>query len=470
MRNKLWMVLAVVVVLSLAAMAAACTTATPEVQIVKETVVVEKEVTAAPTAEKAKEPVTIVWWTDPALNKPARYPEMTGPGDFEKWVADEYTKDNPHVTVEIQMLDWADLAKKVPAAVAAGAPPDIMKDYLGRSSAYGYEEGIVVPIENIIPQEDIDDILPGLLDLYRINGKLHAMPAYFWEHHLNINMALFEAAGIADMAPLDDNDWTFAEFREAAEALKASGVDYPYALQVASEQGDYDTHAFIWGAGSNTWRNDCMGLDMDNDAALEALTFLNDLYQDGLINPDATTIGWNDQANLFYTGKSAMLGGGLSFINMSLPVAISEGNVTTEMDIAMTMYPHAEGASNGLAVGPTGYFVFEKEGRTAYELEEIAKFLNYINNESWQREVCLTNSQFPSRQSVGAPLAGDPNYELALKLVAERGTESMGLQCPNFPEIRTAMPAFWQAMFLGQATPQETIDGLMEMSADVFSQ
>ena len=135
----------------------------------------------------------------------------------------------------------------------------------------------------------------------------------------------------------------------------------------------------------------------------------------------------------------------------------------------MTMYPHADGASNGLAVGPTGYFIFEKEDRTDYELEEIAKFLNYINNEDWQREVCLSNSN--SVTQVGGSAAGRRSQLRAGAGVGSRARHRVdGAAMPHYYEVRTAMPAFWQAMFLGQTTPQEAIDGLMEMSADVFSQ
>jgi len=495
MRSKLLVVLGVLVALS---MLAACAPATPEVievvkevpveKIVKETVVVEKEVavekvvketvvvekevkvevTAAP---EKKEPVTITWWTDPAFADNKTWPECKIMGDYEKMIAAEYMKTHPWVTVEVQAMDWADLPKKVPAAVAAGVPPDIMKDYLGRSSGYAWEGGILENMEEILPQAALDDILPGMVDLYTIEGHLHGFPAYFWEVHMTLNYALFEEAGLTDMLPLDDHDWTFAEFRAAAEAIQAAGVDYAYADQVASEQGDYGTHSWIWGAGSNTWRDDCQGLDLDNDAALEAFTFLNDLYQDGLMNPDATTAGWQDVNNLFFTGKAAFLGGsGLNFLNVSMPNAIAEGKVPGPMDARITMYPHAEGVSQGLPAGPTSFFVFKKEDRTDYELGEIVDFLLYINGEKWLRDACLNNAQFPALKSVSAPLAGDPNYEMVLNWVAERGTESMGLQCPHFAEVRAAMPAFFQAMFLGQMTPQEAIDGMMEMSADIFGQ
>jgi len=269
------------------------------------------------------------------------------------------------VTVDIQVLDWADLPKKIPAAIAAGVPPDLLRDYLGRTSAYAYEE-VTVNLEEILPQEEIDDFLPDLITMNTINGHLHALPIFWWQHSMVVNAALFEEAGLLDMLPLDDYDWTFDEFYAAAKAIQDAGigVDYPMALQVASEQGDYNWLGFLWGAGTSAWRDDCQGLAFDKPEALTGLAFLNKLYQDGLNNPDATTLGWRDVENLFYTGKSAFLGGSIAVVNVTVPQAIKEGKVTAPMDVRLMMYPHAPGVVNGMAVGPTNLVMFKKEGRS----------------------------------------------------------------------------------------------------------
>ena len=84
---------------------------------------VEVVVTATPEPVKERPKVTIEWWTDPAFVTAPRCETCKNPGDFEKQAIDEYVKDNPNVTVNLQVLDWGDLPKKVPAAIAGGAPP-----------------------------------------------------------------------------------------------------------------------------------------------------------------------------------------------------------------------------------------------------------------------------------------------------------------------------------------------------------
>lgn len=416
-----------------------------------------------PVMAQDMEPVTITYWTDPALATPITMPEFDGIGQFEEAQAAEFMEMYPHVTVEVRGLDWPDLSSVVPAAIAAGDPPDIIKDYLGRTSGYGIAD-VTVDLSQYLPQEDIDDILPGLRDLYTINGELHAMPTYFWNHAMVVNLALFEEAGLADMIPTDDYDWTFDEYYAAITALKEANpeVEYPFALQVASEQGDYDFHGFIWGAGGDIWQPDCSAVAFDSEKTLAGVSFVNQLFQEGLINPDATTATYDEMWNYMYTGKSATVGGGLGAINVRVPNAEKDGLISVEAwDPIVMMYPHAEGESNGLAVGPTGFAVFDK-GRSDYEMEWIIEFLNFINSAEAEITYAQNNSQFPARISAGTPLEDDPNYVLTSQLIADRGTESMGLSCKGFYDVRIAQPPQWQAMFLGQVTPEEAMQNLLD--------
>jgi len=421
------------------------------------------------TLASAQDPVTITHWTDPALATPPHHPEFTSLAEYEKAQAEKFMEMHPHVTIEIQGLDWPDLAVKVPAALAAGNPPDILKDYLGRTSGYGHA-GVTVDINSLIPAEEIADIQPGLIDLYTIDGTLHAMPTYFWAQEMLVNKALFDNAGLGDLVPADDRDWTQAEFIDALKQLKAAdpSVEYPFSLQVASEQGDYDFHQFLWGAGGDIWQDDCSATAFDGEATLAGLEFVNQLYQDGLINPDATTASYQDKMNYFYTGKSAVTGGGLGTLNVLVANALADGTVTTDMDVVMVTYPHAEGVVNGYPVGPSGFVVFDN-GRSDYEMEWIAEYLLFLNSAEAQADYAMGNSQFPARVSAGAPMADDPNYIKTLELIGERGTENMGLSCLGFGEVRVAQPPVWQAMFLGQVDPAEAAEQLQEETADIIS-
>lgn len=426
-------------------------------------------VLVAPTLTQDLEPVTITYWTDPALAQPVTLPEFTQLGEFETWQAEQFMEMHPHVTIEVRGLDWPDLSTVVPTALAAGDPPDILKDYLGRTSGYG-AQGVTVDLFTLLPEEEVADLLPSLVGLYTIDDQLHAMPTYFWNHAMIVNKALFDEAGLGDMIPVDDRDWTFDEFYEALTAIKEAdiGVEFPYTLQVASEQGDYDFHAYIWGAGGEVWNADCTP-GFDNPKTLAGLEFVNMLYQEGLINSDATTAAYADQTNNLFTGKSAVMGGGMGVLNNTIGNAITNGEVTVEMDPVVVTYPHAEGEVSGLGVGPSGFAVFDK-GRSDYEMEWITEFLLFLNSSESQVTYTQNNAQFPARVSAGVPLEDDANYALTLELIQERGTENLGLACPGFGEVRVAQPPHWQAMFLGQETPEQALEALTAEAEFILDQ
>lgn len=421
------------------------------------------------TAQDDLEPVTITYWTDPALAQPTTLPQFTQLGEFETWQAEQFMEMYPHVTIEVRGLDWPELSTVVPTALAAGDPPDILKDYLGRTSGYG-NEGVTVDLFTLLPQEEIDDLLPGVVELYTIDGQLHAMPTYFWNHAMIVNLALFEEAGLAHLIPVDDRDWTFDEFYEALTQIKAAdiGVDAPFTLQVASEQGDYDFHQFIWGAGGEVWNADCTP-GFDNPNTLVGLEFVNQLYQEGLINSDATTAAYTDQTNNLFTGRSAVMGGGMGVFNNTIGNAITNGEVTVAMDPIVVTYPHAEGEVSGLGIGPSGFAVFDT-GRSEYEMEWITNFLLFLNSSEAQITYTQNNSQFPTRVSAGVPLEDDANYALTLELIQTRGTENLGLACSGFGEVRVSQPPHWQSVFLGLETPAEALEALSEEAAFILDQ
>ncbi len=170
--------------------------------------------TAAPAAPAASDkPVTLVYWVTPEIKDVAGMEEQTKEfGDYEKIQAAEYMKLHPNVTIEVQSLSAEDLTKKVTAAIASGTPPDLLKDYVGRTSGYAYQ-GLLEDFLPALPKEELDDYDPGFIKMYTINGQLHGLPLYAWTVHLVVNRAIWEEAGKADLLPAEgEGSWTYDEF------------------------------------------------------------------------------------------------------------------------------------------------------------------------------------------------------------------------------------------------------------------
>jgi len=467
-RQKMSGILALVMIL---AMLAGCATPTPEVvekvvtQVVEKEKVVEKEVTPTP-AHTA--PVTLVYWSDPRFTLVKGKEDVTQVvGDYEMLLAEQFMEMHPNVTIEVEALDWADLTTKVTAAIAAGSPPDVLKDYLGRTSGYAWQ-GLLEPLEEVLPQEELDDYYPDLIAQYTIDGHLHGLPLFYWITSMAGNKAIWDAAGATDLLPLDDGEWTFDEFEAALKAVQKPDELWPLGLQVASEQGDYNYLAYLWGMGATLYPpGDYSKSALNSPAGVAGVQKIIDWVEAGLIEPGATTITGDDMNNMFYTGQTAIMGQGLAAKN-ALRTAKLEGRVTADVELFFTMFPHAEGVkTGGMAAGPTGAVVFKQDDpEKRYWAIEFARFLA---SPELQREYCVNSNQFPSRKSVGAPLAGDPDYEKLLGWVAEYGLSDMGLASPNYYEMRVQLFPRLQAAMLGDKTAEEALAEYEQAANDVLS-
>ena len=374
---------------------------------------------------------------------------------------------HPNVTIEVEALQWADLSTKVTAAIAAGAPPDILKDYLGRTSGYAWQ-GLLEPMEELVPTEELADYLPDLINQYTIDGHLHGLPLFYWITAMAGNKAIWDAAGATDLLPLDDGEWTFEEFEAAINAVHKEDELWPLGLTVISEQGDYMYLAYPWGMGATLYPpGDYSEAALNSPEGVAGVQKIVDWVEADLIQPGATTISSGDVNNMIYAGQVGISGNSLG-AKRALEIAQQEGRVSTDVDLFFTMFPHAEGVkTGGMAAGPTGAVVFKQDDPAKrYWAVQFARFLA---SPELQREYAVNANQFPSRKSVGVPLAGDPDYESLLSWVQEFGLSDVGLASPSYYEMRTQLFPHLQAAMLGDKTAEEALTDYEEAANEVLS-
>jgi len=405
------------------------------------------------TGEK---PVKLSLWTGPNI-KLVKGHEAETPdyGDYEKLLAAEFMKEHPEVSIEVQVLQWEDLPKKVPAAVIGGNPPNLLIEYLGRTSGYAYE-GVLEPLEELIPQAELEDYDPKYLQMFQINGHLHALPMFSWANVLVGNRTMWEEAGAADLLPpLEDPNWTFEGFHAALKAVAKKDAVWPLGLQVASEQGDYAVLGYLWGMGAKLYENgDYSHVALNSPKGIKGLEFLVQLVREELIQPQATTIQGNALDNMFWQWKTAIAGDSLRQWNM-LEAAKKEGKLKRPMELFLAHFPHAEGVTNGVAVGPTGVCVFKQDDPE--KRKWAVEFARFLNTPERQREYCLSGGWFPTRKSTDNPCPNDPNYAAVKKLIDKRGLVDMGLTSPKYYKVRVLLPPQLQAAFLGKKTPAQAL-------------
>jgi multiple sugar transport system substrate-binding protein len=400
----------------------------------------------------------LVYWSEPRFQNVKGKEAQTAdsPTQYEQLLATAFTAQNPNVTIEAEALAWEDLSTKVAAAISGGTPPDLLKDYLGRSAKYANQD-LLEPLEAAIPKDVYDDFLPSVRDQYTIKGHLHSLPVYFWLSSLWGNAALFTAAKADDKMPKADGTWSIAQFEDALKALAVKDKRWPLGLQFASEQGDYNVLGFFWANGAVLYKNgDYSKTAFNSPEAVETLNRMAEWSKAGYIVPGSTTISFEDLDNAFWQGHVVMGGGGAGNVQI-LETAKKDGKVTVDWTPFFSVYPQKDGVkSGGLAAGPTGVMVFAQ--KDAAKKDAAIQFATFLTGPDLEKEYAINSSQFPTRKSAGNPFEGDNVMTGYVQWAQQFGVEDMGLGSPAYAEVRVVKVPLFQAVILGKMSAQDAMN------------
>ncbi|MFD0671141.1 ABC transporter substrate-binding protein [Cohnella sp. GCM10027633] len=139
------------------------------------------------------------------------------------WAGDDYVplyqkfhEKYPWITIENIPVDGKPILEVVAALEAAGTPADLT---WVDQDLFAFEQNGIV--EDLTPYIDKDPtmqgvtIKPGLLDLYKVNGKRVAIPFVDVPMWILVNKDLLNKHGV-DMPA---NDWTYDDLRDLAKTL-----------------------------------------------------------------------------------------------------------------------------------------------------------------------------------------------------------------------------------------------------------
>jgi len=292
------------------AVLAGCATPTPEVvekvvekvvtsppEIVKETVVV----VATPEPEKAPDPVTIRmhhWGT----------PEQTALHEAE---AARFKELYPWITVEIEAVPVDQYFVKLLTDVAAGTAPDVVM--CNASAQVDIMTDIFIPLDEYMndPRAPMDkqDYLESLWFFNERDGKTWSVPIDFVTRSVFYNKDIFDAAGV----PYPDNDWTWPEFVETANAL-TQDTDGDGLVDIigfdVSISGPHEWYMWLLSAGGDIVDLESKTAVFNSQAGVDAVQLYLDAARGYEIGPNplglATDVG-------YIAGKAAMI--------VALPVA-----------------------------------------------------------------------------------------------------------------------------------------------------
>ncbi|MET8893685.1 extracellular solute-binding protein [Streptomyces albogriseolus] len=279
----------------------------------------------------------------------------------EYWadLVERYESDHPDVDIDVSVYSWNDVDRKVKEMVDAGDPPDMAQigayaDYASQGLLHRAGDLLSIPVQA--------DFLSQLSGAGEVNSVQYGMPFAASTRLLFYNTSLFAEAGLTPPE-------TWDELVECAEALKANGVKFPYALPLGPEEAQAETLQWLLsGDGGYTDIGGTYGIDSTEN--VETVSWLRDeLVGKGLTGPVAP--GELDRAKAFEAfaaGDVGMLNGHPSLMEMARKKGVKYG---------MVPIPGAEGETPSTLGVADWMMAFEKNGHR----DEIGDFLDFVYSE-----------------------------------------------------------------------------------------
>ncbi|MGV9938927.1 extracellular solute-binding protein [Streptomyces sp. NPDC003401] len=291
----------------------------------------------------------------------ADYGDSAANSSTKYWDAlvEAYEKDHPDVTVKVTVHSWNDVDREVKKLVDAGEAPDMAQigayaDYADADLLYPAGDVLSIPVQA--------DFVPQLADAGEVRGVQYGMPFASSTRLLFYNKALFAEAGIT--APT-----TWAELAKDAQALKADGVTYPYALPLGPEEAQAETMQWLLSGGGG-YTETATGYSLDSTENVHTFTWLkNELVGKDLTGPVAPgKLNRADAFAAFAAGRVGMLNGHPSLMKAAAQKGVKVG---------MVPMPGLDGPTK-VSMGVADWMTaFRQNGHA----EQIKDFLNFVYSE-----------------------------------------------------------------------------------------
>lgn len=366
--------------------------------------------------------------------------------DQLKALTDQYTKEHPNVTFNIETVGGgADGTSALKAKFASGNPPDLFTNE-GNQVAQTWKS----KLEDLSDQPWVKNAYDYALEPMTIEGKIYGQPVNLEGYGFTYNKELFKKAGIKELPK------TFSELEVAAKKLKAAGItpfsvgygeawtlgphgiNIPFAYQKNPD-------AFIKGLNDGTTKIE------GNKEFKQYLKLLDLTVKYGNKNP--LTTDYNTQVTKFANGEAAMIQQG----NWIQPM-LDKLNPNMKLGILPMPLNDNKAATDKLAIGvPNSWVIYNKAPEA--DKKAAKDFLNWmVTSDEGKRALVEDFKYVPAFKTIEAKGIG-PLGEEILKYSKEEKT--LPWEWMKFPDgVSQKFGADLQGYIGGQKSKEDVLKAL----------
>ena len=315
--------------------------------------------------------------------------------------AEEYTKVNPNVEVEVVWVLGNYEAEKLPAALLTEEGPDV---YEGHPTVAMVKAGQTLPLDDIFTEEVRADFHPNNLAINTIDGKIYAVKMIDDMGLLYYRKSMLEEAGVQPPTTMD-------ELISVAKELDTGRVK---GLFLGNDGG---VSALLniapWSAGSDFLDPATNQIIFDNERTVLAYQKVKELNDSGALLIGAPTDWWDPSA--FTQGLAAMQWTGL----WAMP-GIKKG---VGDDFGVVPWPALDAQGRPATFWAGWSEMVNPKSKHVEEAKQFVKWL-WIDNTEFQKDWSLSYGfHVPPRKSAAAeaePLKEGAAAE-AVKILNDHG-------------------------------------------------
>lgn len=374
-----------------------------------------------------------------------------------KAIAEGFNKAHPGYLLEpVYGGSYAEVVTKAIAAVRAGDPPHIVQVYeVGTQTML--DSGAIIPVTEILKPGEVrwEDYFQPILNYYTVGGKLASMPFNSSTAILYYNKDAFRKAGLnPDRPPA-----TYREVEEMGRQLVRSGaaraaITFGWPAWMLEQAFAYHNQPYA---------------DHDNGRAARATRVLfNGPFGVEVLSRWKQ---WADEKLLMYGGREyapnkAFLAGEVAMLLQSTS-QVTTIEKAARFAVGTGYLPRLEGKPQGKSViGGASLWVLRGKGRSAQELEGIARFFKYIAQPEQAAQWHKDTGYFPATLAAEKLLRAEgwfekhPNHETAFRQIQE-GPDTpatRGVLLGNFVQIRNITDTAIEKALSGRLSVQAALD------------
>jgi len=318
--------------------------------------------TATEPSAKDPDPVTITWWV---------YQDDRTDAIHEKLFADLMAL-YPWITIEPTFLPYDSGPELMSVAFATKDTPNIIGDGYGRLGQ-GLEAGLGLDITDVILANEanmkalpIDGVFDGVYTYYPTG--------YGGAYSISVNMDLAEEIGCTEYFPEDKLQWSYEDFLTCLRMAKEKGY-YGIDLFAGSQSSDMWYYTFFLANGVDITDGGVSRVTVNDPEyqakALEVLTLLKTIVDEGLCQPGAATMLDQESQPIWFTGKMLFCHGAFSNVG-TWQNAVADGtSVVENFDMFAVPTPTGDYVPDSGSFGNSGIAAFKSDNEAENEAAKL---------------------------------------------------------------------------------------------------